>query len=152
LLTGKRLFQGEDVTDTLAKVIQAEPNLDDVPAAVQRLLRSCLEKDPAKRLRDIGDAWRLLDSPDKPVRSGRRSGWIVAAALLAVIAALAFWSPWRSEKPFDRALVRLDVDLGPDVSLTPNQFTSTVAISPDGNRIVYMSGANQPRLFTRRLD
>src|SRR5262249_6864661 len=125
LLTGKRLFHGEDVTHTLAKVIQAEPMLDDVPPSVQRLLRSCLEKDPAKRLRDIGDAWRLLDSPDSPARDGRaRSVWIVAAAVFAVIAALAVWSPWRSEKPPDRPLVRLDVDLGLDVSLPPNQFTN----------------------------
>lgn len=40
-----------------------EPELDEAPAEVRRLLRACLEKDPKKRLRDIGDVWRLLEEP-----------------------------------------------------------------------------------------
>src|ERR1700675_675280 len=53
LLTGKRLFEGEDVGDTLASVIKEQPNLDEVPAQVRPLLKQCLEKDPKNRLRDI---------------------------------------------------------------------------------------------------
>ena len=55
LLTGKRLFQGEDVGEILAKVIRDEPDLASVPAQVRPLLKRCLEKDPKNRLRDIGD-------------------------------------------------------------------------------------------------
>src|SRR6202521_5754757 len=50
LLTSKRLFEGEDVGDTLASVIKEQPNLDEVPAQVRPLLKRCLEKDPKKRL------------------------------------------------------------------------------------------------------
>ena len=59
MLTGKRLFEGETISDTLAQVLTKEPDWEQVPAKVRRLLQRCLEKDPAKRLRDIGD-WRLL--------------------------------------------------------------------------------------------
>src|SRR5207344_2483159 len=55
LLTGKRLFQGDDIALTLAAVIMTEPRFDEMPSRVQRVLRSCLEKEPKKRLRDIGD-------------------------------------------------------------------------------------------------
>src|SRR6185369_14884605 len=61
LLTGKRLFQGEDVTETLASVVKEQPDLGRVPAEVRPLIARCLEKDPKNRLRDIGDVWQLLD-------------------------------------------------------------------------------------------
>ena len=55
------VMEYEDVGATLACVIKQEPAWDDVPSQVQRLLKACLEKDPKKRLRHIGDAWRLLE-------------------------------------------------------------------------------------------
>jgi len=61
MLTGKRTFQGENLTDTLASVVKADPDLTVIPYKVRRLLRKCLQKDPKKRLRDIADAWELLD-------------------------------------------------------------------------------------------
>src|SRR5713226_6516614 len=61
LLTGKRLFTGEDIGEILAKVIRDEPDLASVPAQVRPLLRACLEKEPKSRLRDAGDAFRLLE-------------------------------------------------------------------------------------------
>jgi serine/threonine-protein kinase len=72
--------------------------------------------------------------------------------VLAVALGVALWGLWRAEKPVDRPLVRLDVDLGADVSFpAPSASASTVAISPDGTRLVYASGA-PTELFTRRLD
>src|SRR5271154_1368686 len=61
MLTGQPLFEGETVSDTLAQVLTKEPNWEQVPAKVRRLLEACLQKDPKKRLRDIGDAWELLE-------------------------------------------------------------------------------------------
>jgi serine/threonine protein kinase len=67
MLTGQRLFEGETVSDTLIEVATKEPDWNRVPAKVQRLLRRCLEKDPKKRLRDIGEAWFALeDTPHGP--------------------------------------------------------------------------------------
>ena len=98
MLTGRRLFEGETVSDTLAAVIKEEPDLTNVPAKVRRLLRRCLEKDPRRRLRDIGDAELLLEEASgtgSPAHTGglpRKSWvpWAVAGAVTLVAAALAF--------------------------------------------------------------
>ena len=63
LLTGKQLFQGEDLTDTLASVVKVQPDLSAAPEQAWRVLQACLEKDPKKRLRDIGDVQYLVGSP-----------------------------------------------------------------------------------------
>ena len=89
MVTGRRLFEGEDVTETLALVIKGEPKWEGIPANVQRLLKSCLQKDPKRRLRDIGDAWHLLEeAPARnryfQVAARNRWRWIVAALAVAV--------------------------------------------------------------------
>src|SRR5271154_5368778 len=65
MLTGKRLFDGETVSDTLAQVLTKEPDWEQVPAKVRRLLEACLQKDPKQRLQAIGD-WRLLLTEEQP--------------------------------------------------------------------------------------
>jgi Tol biopolymer transport system component len=160
LLTGRQAFDGEDVSTILAAVIQREPRWDGVPAEVKRLLESCLEKDPRIRLRDIGDVWKLLDDgptagTPRQSRAGN-AGWI-AAAVLAIVAAIALWAPWRrAARPADRPLVRLEAELGPDVALVPlvTPTPSGLAISPDGTRLVYVASvAGGPqKLVMRRLD
>jgi serine/threonine-protein kinase len=62
LLTGDRLFKGDDTADTLAQVLTKEPDLERVPTRVRKLLARCLAKDPRKRLRDIADARDLVAS------------------------------------------------------------------------------------------
>jgi WD40 repeat protein/predicted Ser/Thr protein kinase len=150
MLTGKRLFQGRTLSDVLAAVIRDEPDLSQAPAKVRPLLKRCLEKDPQRRLRDIGDAMGIIENtPEVKVGPAILSptGWAVAAALaLALIVVSALF--WRATRMADRPLVRLDVDLGPDVSL--GSFAGPdVIISPGGARLVYVS---HNRLFTRRLD
>jgi serine/threonine protein kinase len=56
MLTGKQLFTGETVSDTLAAVLIKDLDWEKLPAKARLLLRRCLEKDPKKRLRDIGEA------------------------------------------------------------------------------------------------
>ena len=85
MLTGTALFVGETVGDTLANVLTREPDLTMVPAQVRPLLARLLARDPKKRLRDIGDAWQLLEPPSgaqaPPAFAGPgRLPWIVAAA------------------------------------------------------------------------
>ena len=157
LLTGKRLFEGEDVGHTLATVIMQEPDLSGIPVEVAPLLKRCLQKDPKKRLRDIGDMELLLGTeasaratPASATTTSRlrRLPWIAAAIAIAV-AAGASSIAYRATRPAElKPLVRLDVDLGADVSLG-SPYGADVAISPDGNRLVFVS---KSRLFTRRLD
>ncbi len=156
MLTGKPAFPGQTTTDILAAVVKTDPDLSQTPAKVRRLLRECLEKDPKKRLRDIGDAWKLLEDEPAllaahpvPQPSGK-AGWIAAiAATLALAVTAAFL--WRATRPVDEPLIRLSVDLGPD-ALTG--LSLTAAISPDGRRLVFpMQGRNgTPSLATRLLD
>jgi serine/threonine protein kinase/Tol biopolymer transport system component len=164
LLTGKQTFHGVDITDILAAVVRAEPDWQALPAAtpvkVRDLLWRCLQKDKAQRFRDAGDARiEIEDAIAAPKDSGATQAapastsklpWSVAAAL-AIIAVVTSFGWWRSARPVEQALrplARLDVDLGPQVSLG-SPFGADEIISPDGTRLVYVS---QGRLFTRRLD
>jgi serine/threonine-protein kinase len=152
MLTGRRLFQADSISDTLAGVLTKEPEWERVPARAQRLLKSCLEKEPKRRLRDIADAWRLLE--DSPAPAGGSHLWQFAAGVLAITTALALWAPWRgSETRMERPSSRLDLDLGSDVSLADDAGPA-MALSPDGTRIVFVAQdqSEVSRLFTRRLD
>jgi len=163
LLTVARAFTGESVGDLLAAVVKDDVDWSKLPAEtpewLRGLLRRCLAKDRKQRLQAIGEARILLENPPKPSaipappRFGfRRWGWIAAAVMTVIAAAaVATWAPWRSTDASLRSLVRLDLDLGPDVSLSQSSSGSRVIVSPDGIRLAYYSG-NPPRLFTRRLD
>ena len=94
------------------------------------------------RHRKIPLSRRLLQLP----RASCCWRWPQQLTIIAVVASL--WGWWRSTRPAEHPLVRLDVDLGPDVSLGSPRGTDAI-LSPDGMRIVYVS---QNRLFTRRLD
>ena len=65
MLTGRRLFDGETVSDVLASVLKSEPDWPSLPkaapASLRRLLERCLQRDPRRRLRDIGDARLVLE-------------------------------------------------------------------------------------------
>ena len=91
LLTGERLFKGEDTADTLAQVLTKEPDLSKVPARVQRLVGRCLEKDPKLRLRDIGEARYLLEQslPERQTATTKWVWWPIAAAGAAVVVSAA---------------------------------------------------------------
>jgi serine/threonine-protein kinase len=164
MLTGERLFQGEDTVQVLSRVLEQPVDLERVPPRFRKLVGRCLDRNPKERLRDIGDAGDLLEQAKAPVESAplpapswSRLGIVamLAVGVLAVIAAGLGWMLWRATRPVERPLVRLDVDLGSEVSLpAPNLATSSVVLSPDGTRLAYVATASdgQSRLFTRRLD
>jgi serine/threonine protein kinase/Tol biopolymer transport system component len=145
MLTGQRLFQGENTAETLAAVIDKQPDLGTAPIQARRLLEHCLVKDPRKRLRDIGDAAALLNiSPDPSSQPPSNSVPLLLriaslACAAAIVVLAAGW--WRSAHPDNppKPLLRLELALA---------GTDTI-LSPDGTRLVYVS---QNRLFTQRLD
>jgi hypothetical protein len=70
MLTGRRVFEGEEISDVLAAVLRQDLDFtllpQTTPASVRRLLKRCLERDPRKRLSAIGDARLDIDEPDAP--------------------------------------------------------------------------------------
>jgi Tol biopolymer transport system component len=148
MVTSRQLFHGEDVSETLAAVIKQEPPWERVPMQVRRLLQSCLEKNPKRRLRDIGDAWRLLDDaqPSTPARARSWLPWS-AAALFAIVAALAFWGAWRaSPLPLEPKQFQLPL---PD-----NSDIGRFIVSPDGRWIAFTAAGADGiwRLWVRAVD
>src|SRR3984893_12386457 len=154
LLSRKQAFPGEDVTEILGAVVKSEPDWSRLPEAtpltIKTLIRRCLRKDKRQRIPDAG-ALRIEieDAIAAPKDSGvtqaapastSKLPWAVAAAVI-ILAAVTSFGWWRATRPVEQALrplVRLDVDLGPDVSLGSLAGADEI-ISPDGTRLGYVA-------------
>jgi Tol biopolymer transport system component len=145
MLTGKRLFDGKSDAHVLVHVMEQEPDwskLPPLPNGVQALMERCLQKDPAQRLRDIGDVRIMLQAslthPIQARSAARRKAaarpwlWLAAGigtAIVAVIVGVLAWPRSTSIVPTD--IVRFDI------SRTEDQLSPFIAISPDGRRLAY---------------
>ena len=158
MLTGRRLFEGETISDTLAAVLRADLPWDDLPddtpPALRRLLERCLERDPRRRLRDIGEArvrlerWRddpttLHASESVPIQvDDDRPKWIPwAVAAVAVLVAAASWLV-RPQAPAPESLgleIAMELD-GLDPMIANNG--PSILISPDAQWIAYFGSGN----------
>jgi Tol biopolymer transport system component/predicted Ser/Thr protein kinase len=159
MLAGKRLFAGETVTDVLAAVITKEPDLNAVPGRVHRLLRRCLEKDPQKRLRHIGDVMALVDdspaaaAPAVSTPAAQKNRWTrpaAAAIALAIVAgALAYWAPWRTRQ--NAEAIRFQIPSTEEIRFILGGFP---AISPNGKWVAFPATGkdNVTRMYLRALD
>jgi serine/threonine-protein kinase len=163
MVSGKRAFDGSSPASVIAAVLERQPAPLELSPLLDRAIRACLEKEPDQRMQTARDARRALEwaaepqleSEKKTAPRRSRLGMIAAAAVLTVIAALTSFGWWRATRPVAHGLTRLEVDLGPNISLAPlSPNGSAVVLSPDGRRLVYSASiaGGQPRLFTRRLD
>jgi Tol biopolymer transport system component len=168
MLTGRRAFDGDDVSITLANVLKEDPQWTalpaDLPAPLARLLRRCLEKDPRRRLSAIGDARLELDEPETTVVAERAAGlaaprpsawsrlWpALIGVLIAGGAAAAAWS--YSASPPAAALARLSMLPPSGERLYPD--STGVAVSPDGTMVAFIVGAvarSEAQLWVRSVD
>ena len=169
MLTGSRCHQGETVSDTLAGILMQAPAWESLPAntppRVHRLLRRCLEKDPQRRLRDIGEARIALEDFESlavsdgrdaaagqlptPKRQWRALPWVIVAAT-AVAAVAVGWVASRPDPPLTPA--RLAVDLPSDLRLSIT-LSNPLAVSPDGSRLAFVASRDggRPQLYLREL-
>ena len=164
LLTGRRLFEGETISETLAAVILKEIDFGglpgDTPEAVRRLLHRCLERDPNSRLRDIGEARvRLEEALNAPADSTvvapaaeQSAGWPPilpwTVAVLALVALVWVWASG-SEDAQPEPVMRFTMSLADDQPLDRTPIP-VVAISPDGTKIAYVGKAGQERVIYLR--
>jgi serine/threonine protein kinase len=180
MLTGKQMFEGETVSDTLAAVLRADLEWDrlpeDVSPGMQHLLERCLERDTLRRLRDIGEARVFLDagakdssllassssilagSADVYVETGGRKSipiWatITMAGAFAIAGTLVGWQVLNGAKPpplFNTTLPTPTDGVFHLVAAWPGPVT----ISPDGTMVVYSmrDQGGEVHLYLRRLD
>jgi eukaryotic-like serine/threonine-protein kinase len=164
MLTGRRAFEGDTVSDTLASVLRAPIEFDQLPpatpAAVTRLLRRCLERDPRKRLRDIGEARIALEAigsePEvvaAPVPAvvppPKRAALPWAVAALAVLAAAVLAGVIATRKAPEERVARFDVPL--DAKLGSMTWPR---LSPDGRLLAFQGrdASGKIAIWIRPLD
>ena len=149
-LTGERLFAADSIGDSIAAVLTREPDWRGVPAQVKPLLAACLEKDPRRRLRSIGDGLLLLDmAPATAGRSVRRPllPWIAGALAISAVAAAAVWrGPFATEPPRAPLAFQEPAPAGTRLHGAP-------LVSPDGRSLALLArdGSGVTRIWTRAL-
>jgi len=149
MLTGRQLFAGETISETLAAVLKNEIDWVGIPTHIRPVLERCLRRDPRERWHCIGDVGVALEAGEpRAVPLRRTTPWMMA---LAIAALMGWWWTWRNSRPAERPLTRLSVDLGREATTGVN---TTVAISPDGRRLVFPARGPGGRLqlATRLLD
>jgi Tol biopolymer transport system component len=153
MLTGRRLFDGETVSDTLAAVLTKEPEWVLVPSKARPLVRRCLQKDPRNRARDIGEAMAWADSAPEPssAPSGRRWMWPGIAALSAAAAVWFAIAAFRATAPAPGATVRFQLRPPDNVNLAVGR---NFAMSPDARSLAFSAAGPDGvyRVWIRALD
>jgi serine/threonine protein kinase/Tol biopolymer transport system component len=155
MLAGKRAYDGEDVSETLANVLKGAPDWDalpsETPSIVRRVLRRCLEKDPRRRFHDIADARLDLDEGSSldaavpvVVRSRRttleRSLWALIVVTLGSV--LAYFL---LKEPAAQQVIRFEVNppdntsFGSTMGMGANPALTNGTVSPDGTRLVFVA-------------
>ena len=163
MLVGRTAFAGDTITDVLAAVLTREPDWTALPAttpaSIKRLLVRCLEKEPKRRLRDIGDARLEIEetirspmadssplaaAPRLPPFAWATAGFAAAAIVIVGLAASGVWPRVRTSeaRPLRLSIVHTE---GSEVGVP--------AISPDGRRVAYRARRSDgmPLLWVRDL-
>lgn len=166
VFSGRRAFRGASPGETLAMVLERDPDWSvlprELPPHMRLVIERCLMKDPRHRLRDIGDAWIEIDQAP-PGGSARRSanahkviarGFPVALGLfLGLVTALAVVRGpfWKSERSSSRPRIRFEVDLPPQAT---TRVCPSIALSRDGAMCVIAASnfAGSSSIWIRRMD
>ena len=147
-LTGKPDFQGETVSETLAKILEREPRWEApperTPAGLLSLLKRCLRKDPRRRIHDIADVRIALEetleepSSNVPTTPHREPVVPVLVGMIMIVTALIVWSPTGSQAPVSQQVTRTTIPLLAGDGLALNDNVPSIAISRDGQHVAYI--------------
>ena len=175
MLTGRKAFEGEDVSDTLASILRGEPDWTalpaDVPQSVRTLIKRCLDKDRRSRIPDLSVVrFMMADGSSADLQAAISTSsvvtapapppaatlvpWLVAAVLaLGLGGVVVFLVPWT--KAPARAPVRVSAEIGANASLLGGGPGATTVLSSDGQMLAYSAAPDvtePPRIYVRRLD
>ena len=153
MLTGRVAFDRPTVSDTIAAIIEREPDWRALPAGLsptlEVYLRRCLQKNPRDRVHDVGDLRLALEGAfEGPLVAAKNSPWhqrsliAIAAVVLAGLAATTAWllKSAPSERPIvAQPVVRVKVPT-PPLAVHERADSPVVALSPDGSHLVYVAG------------
>jgi hypothetical protein len=151
MLTGRRAFSGETLSDTVTAVLTREPDWkslpEGLPSGIQRLLKRCLEKDVKRRLRDIGDARIEIEDAVRGIESGakpERPPWprlaiTVAGVLVMAVVGVAGFMLLRFDWPVSspvgvRDTIRFGIEPPEETIFSDQHF----ALSPDGRFLAHV--------------
>ena len=162
MLTGKRAFEEEEISDVFVAVLSKEPDWTALTphATVSFVLHRCLEKDPRRRLRDIGEARLALEGAfetgapqvTESMATPQPAAWqraLMPATALIIGGVVAGAAVWLVTSPAAPTLVRTEVTTSGDAALRIDGIQRNLAITRDGSRIVYRG---QGQLLVRALD
>jgi serine/threonine protein kinase len=163
LLMGKRAFDGSSPASVIAAILEREPAPLEVARPLDRVVRRSLAKDPDQRFQTARDlkaalSWVLEQPPAAAVSQARSNlPWAVVAAGLGVVSIGLGMGWWHATRPVQRSLqplMRLSIDLGPDAAMARGSPADTLAFSPDGSRLVFVSSDTDGKrhLSIRLLD
>jgi eukaryotic-like serine/threonine-protein kinase len=161
MLTGRTAFAADTVTDTVAAVVTREPDWSAVPstipASIHEVLARCLEKDPKRRLRDIGDVRfelegsRVTFAATSATSAQRPWLWMAAVAVLAAMTIFFAANSWRGGGNASTT-DSLDLAIAPPAGADFFGSNPGVILSPDGTTIAFVAGtSNVTTLWVRSL-
>ena len=160
MLVGRPAFAGDTITDIIAAVVTREPDWTAIPPStpptIHQLLARCLEKDPKRRLRDVGDARFALEStlpqsgvsamigasvlPASVATPARPWGWIAATAVCAAVALFLAATSWRGSNASsggDNFELAIAPPAGAEFQIGSN--LGNVIVSPDGTKVAFVA-------------
>jgi serine/threonine-protein kinase len=164
MLTGRRAFIGQGVPETLAHVIEREPDWARLPATLSPALRTyitrCLQKDPRQRVQAIGDVRLALEGAFETalpqtaapaVVAGWRRVALVGVAAIIATGAIIGTLVWVAMRPAPPRVSRLQLTPAGAAALSIGWNDRDLAITPDGSRLIY-AGNRGTQIFVRVLD
>ena len=168
MLSGRRPFDGEDMSKTLARVIERQPDWDALPdstsPSLMRVVRRCLQKDPKNRMHDIADARLELEEAIAPPswemttqdreRTSLMKGalpWAIAMLMTLIAAIMVYRVDWKGQGQRVTP-AHLQIVLPEGLRLAVDTAHPTLALSPDGSRLVFVAADGVTRrLYLRHL-
>ncbi len=173
MATGRKAFEGKSQASLIAAILDHDPPALStlrplLPSALDHIVKTCLAKNPDERrqtMHDVlleltwiaaGDARAEAAAPVTAARERLRARIALVGIGLAagsVVAGVAVWNITRPSGPEPKPVVHLAIPLAPDAPLDVRFQLPSLALSPDGSRLVYTADrAGRRQLYVRPLD